>query len=125
MAKELTEKHLNPYSLALRTPKHGGSIPRRDQAGPWSHTRPSGDRPFLSGESIAEQKAPEKKAPQRWYRYGYFVRKANGVLSPAGDDNSLSPDVYKIGDTEAGGPGRVVDIIKGKRRTSWAAMSPL
>jgi hypothetical protein len=71
-------------------------------------------RKILSEESMNEQKASERKAPQRWYRYGYFVGKANGVLSPAGNDNSLSPDDYKIGDTEAGGPGRVVDIIKGE-----------
>ena len=62
---------------------------------------------------MTQQNAAEK-ASQRWYRYGYFFRKTNGVLIPAGKEDSLAPDAYKIGDTKIGGAGRVVDIIKGE-----------
>ena len=61
------------------------------------------------------QKTPEKSAPQRSFRYGYFYKQPNGTLIYAGSDNSLAPDIYKVGDTNIGRPGKVIEIREGEK----------
>ena len=61
------------------------------------------------------QKTSDNNASQKTFRYGYFYKQSNGSLISAGADNSLSPDIYNVGDTNIGRPGKVIEIRKGEQ----------
>jgi hypothetical protein len=50
-----------------------------------------------------------------WHRYGYFVRKPNGGIAPAGHDFNQSPTAYKLGDRKTRGnvQAYVIGVLTG------------
>jgi hypothetical protein len=51
---------------------------------------------------------------RKWVRYGYFVKRSDGILVASGSDSALTEGVFKIGDTKPGSPGKVIEIRKGE-----------
>ena len=64
---------------------------------------------------MTKQKTSDNNASQKTFRYGYFYKQSNGSLISAGNDNSLLPDIYKVGDINIGRPGKVIEIRTGEQ----------